>query len=66
MRKETIQCDRVSPVYNITIFTTVYSILLYRADVLAHKILQIFFLRKWKAKLGTFNITLKLNLDDYI
>ena len=33
---------------------------------LPRKILKIFFPRKWKTKLGTFNITLKLNSNDYI
>ena len=49
--------------------TTIYNILSYSADVyglVASQNSKIFFPRKRKTKLGTFNITLKLNSNDYI
>ena len=35
-------------------------------DLVASQNSKIFFLKKQKTKLGTFNITLKLNSNDYI
>ena len=49
--------------------TTVYNILSQSTDVqdlVASQNSKIFFPRKRKTKLGTFNITLKLNSNDYI
>ena len=75
MSKETMHCHTALPA-NIINNCLQYFVISVRdcrivqdchvKDLAAPQNSKIFFARKWKTKLGTFNIALNLNSNDYI